>query len=250
MLLRLAPGFHPIGSFAILLLFLGFVLLAAGRALTLEEQSPYSASVIYLVLGPAAAVVIHALDLKWVDPFADARLIELLTEFALVVALFASGLTINRPLRWRQWRVAAGLLGLVMPFTIAAGAVFGAIAMALPFGLAVTLGAILAPTDPVLAGTVGLGPPGDSREESDARFNLTAEAALNDGLVSPFVLLGALVIEHGGSGWLGEWAAAALVYATGGALVLSAAEVPIASAPSSNGCSRAMCSRPSSTASW
>jgi NhaP-type Na+/H+ or K+/H+ antiporter len=77
-----------------------------------------------------------------------------------------------------------------MPLTIAAGAVFGAVAMALPLGAAVALGVILAPTDPVLAGTVGLGPPGDSGDESDARFNLTAEAALNDGLVSPFVLLG------------------------------------------------------------
>ena len=46
----------------------------------------------------------------------------------------------------------------------------------------------------MLAGTVGLGPPGDTREESDARFDLTAEAALDDRLVSPFVLL---AIESG-----------------------------------------------------
>jgi hypothetical protein len=98
----LAPGFEPSGAFAALLVFLGFVLLAAGRALTLEEQSPYSASVVYLVLGLAAAGVIHALDIEWIDPFEDARLIEHLTEFALVVALVASGLTINRALRWRE----------------------------------------------------------------------------------------------------------------------------------------------------
>lgn len=220
--LALAPGFKPISAFAALVLFLGFVLLAAGRALTLEEKSPYSASVVYLALGLAAAGVIHLLDLEWIDPFEDARLIEHLTEFALVVALFASGLTINRALRWRQWRAVVGLLGLVMPLTIAAGALFGAAAMALSLGAAVALGAILAPTDPVLAGTVGLGPPGDTREESDARFSLTAEAALNDGLVSPFVLLGALIIDRGGSGWLGEWAAADLLYGTVLALALGA----------------------------
>lgn len=220
--LALAPGFKPISAFAALVLFLGFVLLAAGRALTLEEKSPYSASVVYLGLGLAAAGVIHVLDLEWIDPFEDARLIEHLTEFALVVALFASGLTINRALRWRQWRAVVGLLGLVMPLTIAAGALFGAAAMALSLGAAIALGAILAPTDPVLTGTVGLGPPGDTREESDARFNLTAEAALNDGLVSPFVLLGALIIDRGGSGWLGEWAAADLLYGIVLALALGA----------------------------
>jgi NhaP-type Na+/H+ or K+/H+ antiporter len=221
--LALAPGFGPITAFAALVVFLGFVVLAAGRALTLEgEENAYSASVVYLALGLAAAAVIHALDLQWIDPFEDARLIEHLTELALVVALFASGLTINRALRWREWRAVAGLLGLVMPLTIAAGAWFGAAAMALPLGAAVALGAILAPTDPVLAGTIGLGPPGDTREESDARFNLTAEAALNDGLVSPFVLLGALIIDRGGSEWLGEWVAADLVYATVMALAFGA----------------------------
>ena len=217
-----APGFEPGGAFPVLLVFLGFVLLAAARALTVEEESHFSASVVYLALGLAAAGVIHALGIRWIDPFEDAHLIEHLTEFALVVALFASGLTINRPLRWRQWRAVVGLLGLVLPLTIAAGVLYGVGAMGLSLGAAVALGAILAPTDPVLAGTVGLGSPGDSREESDARFNLTAEAALNDGLVSPFVLLAVLILDRGGSGWLGEWAAADLLYGSALAFVLGA----------------------------
>ena len=220
--LAFAPGFEPIGAFPVLLVFLGFVLLTAARALTLEEESPFSASVVYLALGLAAAGVIHVLGLRWIDPFEDARLIEHLTEFALVVALFASGLTINRPLRWRQWRAVVGLLGLVLPLTIAAGALYGVGAMALSLGAAVALGAVLAPTDPVLAGTVGLGPPGDSSEESDARFNLTAEAALNDGLVSPFVLLGVLILDRRGSGWFGGWVVADLLYGSAFAVVLGA----------------------------
>jgi NhaP-type Na+/H+ or K+/H+ antiporter len=220
--LAFAPGLEPIRAFPVLLVFLGFVLLAAARALTLEEQSPFSASVVYLALGLVAAGVIHALGIRWINPFENAHLIEHLTEFALVVALFASGLTINRPLRWRQWRAVVGLLGLVLPLTVAAAALYGVGVMALSLGAAVALGAVLAPTDPVLAGTVGLGPPGDSREESDARFNLTAEAALNDGLVSPFVLLGVLILQRRGSGWLGDWAAADLLYGTALAVGLGA----------------------------
>ena len=220
--LAFAPGFKPGGAFSVLLVFLGLVLLAAARALTVEEKSLFSASVVYLALGLAAAGVIHALGIRWINPFENPHLIEHLTEFALVVALFASGLTINRSLRWRQWRAVVGLLGLVLPLTIAAGAVYGVGAMALSLGAAVALGAVLAPTDPVLAGTVGLGPPGDSREESDARFNLTAEAALNDGLVSPFVLLAVLILQRRGTGWLGEWTAADLLYGTALAFGLGA----------------------------
>ena len=46
----------------------------------------------------------------------------------------------------------------------------------------------LAPTDPVLAADVQVGPPGTG-EEDEVRFALTSEAGLNDGLAFPFVNL-------------------------------------------------------------
>ena len=70
--LAFAPGFEPGGAFSVLLVFLGFVLFAAARALTLEEESLFSASVVYLALGLAAAGVIHALGIRWIDPFENA----------------------------------------------------------------------------------------------------------------------------------------------------------------------------------
>jgi hypothetical protein len=70
--LAFAPGFELGGAFALLLVFLGFVLLAAARALTLEEESRFSASVVYLGLGLAAAGVIHVLGIRWIDPFKEA----------------------------------------------------------------------------------------------------------------------------------------------------------------------------------
>ena len=74
--------------------------------------------------------------------------------------------------------------------------------MGLSLGAAIILGAILAPTDPVLAGDVGVGPPGDE-DEHEPNFALTAEAGLNDGLAFPFVFLGAFVAAEAGSGWIG-----------------------------------------------
>lgn len=177
---------------------------------------------VYAALGVVAGAGIQVLDLSWLDPFEDASTIRHIAELALIVALFGAGLQIERPPRWSQWRVVALLLAVTLPLTVAAVAAWGALAMGLSLGAAIGLGAILAPTDPVLAGAVGLGPPGDTGSEQDARFNLTGEAALNDALASPFALLAIFVTVEAGSGWLGEWLLADVAYALGVAAVVGA----------------------------
>jgi NhaP-type Na+/H+ or K+/H+ antiporter len=62
--------------------------------------------------------------------------------------------------------------------------------------MAMLLGAAMAPTDPVLASDVQVGPPG-SGEEDEVRFGLTSEAGLNDALAFPFVHL-AILASVGG----------------------------------------------------
>ncbi len=49
-------------------------------------------------------------------------------------------------------------------------------------------GAALAPTDPVLASDVQVGPPNE-KSSSETKFALTAEAGMNDGLAFPFTWL-------------------------------------------------------------
>ena len=75
------------------------------------------------------------------------------------------------------------------------------------------LGAILAPTDPVLAGDVQVGPPHEGGEHP-VRYALTTEAGLNDGLAFPFVHLGIAVATAGGFSLAlaGEWFARDLIY--------------------------------------
>jgi NhaP-type Na+/H+ or K+/H+ antiporter len=197
-------------------------LFAAIAALSFEHERPYSAAMVYAALGVVAGVGIQLTDVSWLDPFDDASTIRHIAEIALIVALFGAGLQIERPARWSQWRVVVLLLTFALPLTVAAVAAWGALGMGLSLGAAIALGAILAPTDPVLAGAIGLGPPGDTGSESDARFNLTAEAALNDSLASPFAILAVFVAVEGGSGWLGEWLLADVAYAVGVAALIGA----------------------------
>lgn len=215
-------GFAFADPYAIALAFVGIAVFAAVFALSHQRERAFSASLIYLVLGLAAATMIDVLGVRWIDPFDDAVVIEHMAEFAVIVALFGTGLKLERALDPRVWGSVARLLVVVMPLTIAAVALFGTAVMGLSLGAAIILGAVLAPTDPVLAGDVGIGPPGDE-EEREPNFALTAEAGLNDGLAFPFVFLGAYVAAEGGSGWLGEWLAADVAYAVLLGLAIGAA---------------------------
>lgn len=205
-------GFSFADPYAIALVFAGVALFAAIGALSHQHERAFSASLIYLGLGLSAAVIIEILGVQWVAPLRDASLIEHLSEFAVIVALFGTGLRLERALHPRGWGSVARLLGIVMPLTIAAITLFGMQVMGLSLGAAIILGAALAPTDPVLAGDVGVGPPGDE-DEHEPRFAVTAEAGLNDGLAFPFVFLGAFVATEGGSDWLVEWLTADVAYA-------------------------------------
>ena len=195
------------------MLFVGLAVFAGVAALSHQHERAFSASLIYLVLGLGAAALLGLTRIEWLDPIRNASLVERATEFAVIVALFATGLRLDRPLRPAAWGSVSRLLGVVMVLTIAAVALFGWGVMGLSLGAAVILGAALAPTDPVLAGDIGVGPPGQE-EEREPNFAVTAEAGFNDGLAFPFLFIGFFIAEsERGYGWVGEWLAADVAYA-------------------------------------
>ena len=88
--------------------------------------------------------------------------------------------------------------------------------LGLPWGVGIIVGAILAPTDPVLASDVQVEHPFD---QNRLRFALTSEASLNDGTAFPFLMLGLglLGLHDLGSG-LWRWVAIDVLWATTGGL--------------------------------
>lgn len=213
-------GFHFADPWAVGLAFLGLAVFAAIGALSHEGERAFSASLIYLALGVVAAVGLTLLGVGWLDPIKDAGLLEHVTELAVVIALFSTGLKVERKLAWREWSTVTRLLVVGMPAFIGLAALFGSLVMGLSAGAAIVLAAALAPTDPVLAGDIGVGPPGDDGEEHEPHFGVSAEAGFNDGLAFPFVLLGIAIAADES---LGSWAAADVLYAIGGAVVIGAA---------------------------
>ncbi|WP_315926954.1 cation:proton antiporter [Mesorhizobium sp. SP-1A] len=128
-------------------------------------------------------------------------LIEHVTEFVILISLMGAGLRIQRPLSWHRWRTTARLILLAMPLTIGAIALLGYAMIGLAWPAALLLGAVLAPTDPVLAAEVQAGAPNEE-EGGEVRFALTSEAGLNDGLAFPFVVLSMTLLTFS---WQATW---------------------------------------------
>ena len=138
--------------------------------------------------------------------------LEYATEFIVIASLMAAGIAIDRPVSWANWRQIWPLLLIAMPLTIAAVALLGWWALGLAPASAILLGAALAPTDPVLARSVQVGPPGEDQRH-DVRFSLTVEAGLNDGFAFPFTYLAIAAVGMTALGdWTLEWAALDLVW--------------------------------------
>ncbi|MEQ9336817.1 MAG: cation:proton antiporter, partial [Miltoncostaeaceae bacterium] len=186
--------------------------LIAIPTLTHHSDRIFSPAIVYLIIGTALAGLLALLDGGWLTLAGDSDVVEHLTELAVIVALFATGLKIDRRISLRGWGPTALLLAVVMPLTILAIVAAGVWGLGLSLGAAIVLGAALSPTDPVLAGDLGVPAPGRG-DRSEPAFILSSEAGLNDGLAFPFVYLGLVVASAPGSGDLLEWVAADVVYA-------------------------------------
>jgi sodium/hydrogen antiporter len=181
-------------SYDIILLAVGFIFLLLSFLRHALAQFPVSVAMVFIVIGVLLAIFIP--DLPAVDPVDNGAFVERVSELAVIISLMGVGLKLDRPIGWHTWNSTWRLLAVTMPLSILALALAGFYFVNIPLAAAVLLGAVLAPTDPVLASDVQVGPPmsGDTSEE---KFALTSEAGLNDGLAFPFVNL-AVVLSLSG----------------------------------------------------
>lgn len=185
---------------------------------TLLKRLPISTAMLYLLAGLALGPA--GWGLLTPDPLADAALLERVAEVAVLISLFSVGLKLGLPLSHRHWLLPLRLAFGSMALTVALIAVAGMLMLDLPLGAAVLLGAILAPTDPVLASAVQVESSGD---RDLLRFSLTSEGGLNDGAAFPFVMLGlGLLGLHDLGSWGWRWLAVDVVWSTVGGLLIGA----------------------------
>src|SRR5919204_225198 len=206
-------------DFATGLLVVGGVLAVAAGLSGLFHGTVLSSS----VLAVAAGIVLSLIGVLDVDP-EDSAVVHAI-ELALVLTLFTDGLVAERELVQMHWGKPARALVVAMPATLVLLALGAKLLFPdLRWSEAFLLGAVLAPTDPVVTSTVVTA----ERVPSLIRHTLNLESGLNDGLALPFVLVLLAVAAPGGGGGhealtqLGETAVGAVI---GIVLAVAAARV-------------------------
>jgi len=189
---------------------IGVLLLVMGMSSTVLKRLPVTSAIIYLGVGVLLGPTV--LDLFRFNPMRESALLEVLTEVAVLISLFGAGIKMPVPFSLVRWRTPIRLATVSMAATVAMVAAFAQLVLGLPLGAAVLLGAIVAPTDPVLATDVQVRHAGDKDE---LRFTLTCEAGMNDGTAFPFVMLGLGLLGLHEIGDFGlRWFAIDLLWAT------------------------------------
>ncbi|OYY95780.1 MAG: sodium:proton antiporter [Hydrogenophilales bacterium 28-61-23] len=206
-------------SFAIWALIIGALLITMALSGTALRRLPLSTAMLYLAagygLGPAGC------GLMAPDPLSWSAALERVAEAAVLISLFSVGLKLGLPLSNKGWRLPVRLAIVSMTITVALIAAIAMLGLGFSLGAAILLGAILAPTDPVLASDVQVLEAGD---RDRLRFSLTGEGGLNDGAAFPFVMLALGLLglhDLGVGGW--RWLALDVLWAIVGGVLIGGA---------------------------
>lgn len=192
-------------------ILIGSLLLVVGFTFFYIKTVPATSSIVYLligfIVGPMGFGLFHF------NPLEESALLELLAELAVLISLYCTGAKMPAPVTFKRWRDPLRLAVVSMALTVGLVALFGYYWLSLPLGAAVLLGAVVAPTDPVLATEVQVR---HADDPDRLRFALTCEAGINDGSAFPFVMLGLGLLglhDLGDTGW--RWLAMDVVWASG-----------------------------------
>src|SRR5688572_25551463 len=200
-------------TYLLIITIIGFAALGMAWMPAFTKRFKVSYSILYVLFG----FVLYGIftGLPHPDPVSNPVETMRITEMVVIVCLMGTGLKIDQPFNIKSWNVPFRLIFLTMILCIATVTFCCWYFLDFSISAALLMGAVLAPTDPVLAADVQVGPPLE-KVKDNIRFSLTAEAGMNDGMAFPFTWLAikvALLTGAAGSiSWIGEWVLIYLLY--------------------------------------
>ncbi|HMB50185.1 MAG TPA: cation:proton antiporter [Natronoarchaeum rubrum] len=188
------------------------VLLFGSLTLVLSLFSGFLKERIYVVTDPLVAtlfgVVIGPVGLGLlVLPAGWEPLIVVEQIARLTVALAVTSIALRLPRSYVRRR-ARSLAVLLVPGMTAMWLLSGLsayVAVGVSFWTAMLIGAVVTPTDPVIANTIVTGRLAEANIPDGVRRLVSGESGANDGLAAPFVHLGILAVLHPLGAALAEW---------------------------------------------
>jgi NhaP-type Na+/H+ or K+/H+ antiporter len=182
-------------SFQATMTVLGVLLMLGALVSGIAGRSAVSLAALFVLAG----FVIGDGALHWIDFRSRSGFVEDLAFAALIVILFRDGLEVDGEMLQSAWHLPLRKLALAMPLTTVIVAAATRLLIGLSWTESFLLGALLAPTDPVLTSSIVTNP----RVPRIVRHSLNLESGLNDGLALPAVLafVAALEVDSHGFVW-------------------------------------------------
>jgi NhaP-type Na+/H+ or K+/H+ antiporter len=206
--------------YIILLIGFGCLVLLTSWLPMVLTRAPLSLPIVCVAIG-VAIFALPAVRESVPHPQKHLALVERFSEMVVIISLMGAGLKIDRPVGWGSWNLTWRLLGIAMPLTIICLALLGYGLLGLSAASALLLASVLAPTDPVLAADIQVGPP-NSGDDGNTRFALTSEAGLNDALAFPFVnaAIALSLVVTTSEAWLLHWLSIGVAWKLGAGLAI------------------------------
>lgn len=143
--------------------------------------------------------------LPWHKPLWELDSAKIISEVIVIISLMTTGLKIGVNYSWKDWKKPLSLIVITMPLFMVAIFLIAYLVFGLNGPISLLLAAVLAPTDPVLAGDLQLEEHQEEhKRNTGVRYTLTAEAGINDGVAFPFVILAILWSQSGNLGAI-DW---------------------------------------------
>ena len=208
-------------TFNIALLTIGGLVLLVGLFSNPIKRSLLSAPIIALflglLLGPAVFGVLDPAN--WGS---QETILEQAARLTIAISLMGIALRLPSGYPFSRWRSLAVMLGPVMVLMWLVSGVLVYLILGLPFWVAMLVGAVITPTDPVVSSTIVQGTMAEENLPGRVRHLLSGESGANDGLAYPLVFLSILMIEHPPADALTHWLTRVVLWEVGAAVLLGA----------------------------
>jgi sodium/hydrogen antiporter len=201
---------------------IGGLLLILGMLAGLIHESGFLSEPLFALLagvliGPA---VFDLLDLAGLGD--QMMVLEMAALVTLAIALM--GVALRLPVGYisSNWRLLAVLLGILMPLMWLACSLLTYLFLGVSFLVALLIGGIVTPTDPVVANTIVTGGVAERNLPARLRHAISAESGFNDGLALPFVLLPLLMLTRTSGEAFSHWLTHTILWEVAAGAVLAA----------------------------
>ena len=180
-------------------------------------SEPMAAVILGVVIGPLGLDLISLSN--WGDPF---TIIEQFARLTVGLAVMAAALRLpQRYIREHSRSMSVILIpGMIGMWLVSGGLVY--VLLDASLWIALLIGAIVTPTDPILAGTIVTGSTAEEYRPDAIRNVLTGESGANDGLAYPLVFLPILMLEHAPERAITDWLFETILWEVGAAIALGA----------------------------